>query len=271
MTAPCAIEKARRHQRCFLLFSLMCFERPLEGIQVRLSETHTQPTSAETLTQRIRDQPKSHDTSRLIDDECTNLHFAADRSRKSPESGFDDTQHPIAAQPNSLRETPRGEPRPRFARTEARRATRQDAECARRISGTKALLRRTRAARRFFCAQRRENAGSGKIRTPIVPWVARFCWVLFFFDAWGRVTHRNRRAKDFFGAAIGRRKPRFRFFRGVRDAHKDKIENGGPRPPYYIAKLEDRIRNRACGPAPEGGKPSAMQNFCESRPSAPPA
>ncbi len=175
----------------------MCFERPLEGIQLRLSETHTQPTSAETLTQRIRDQPKSHDTSRLIDDECTNLHFAADRSRKSPESGFDDTQHPIAAQPNSLRETPRGEPRPRFARTVARRATRQDAEGARRIWGTKALLRRIRAPRRFFRAQRRENAGSGKIRTPIVPWVARFCWILFFFDAWRRVTHRNRRAKYF--------------------------------------------------------------------------
>ena len=120
-----------------------------------------------------------------------NPHVAADRSKKSPESQLDDTQHPIEAQPNSLRQSLRGEPYPRFARAEARPVTRQDAECAWRISGTAALPREKQTARRFFRARRRENGGSGKIRTPIVPWVARFCSVLFFFDEQRQVTRRN--------------------------------------------------------------------------------
>ena len=139
--------------------------------------------SAETPTRRTRDQPKCHDTPQLIDDECTKLHFAADRSQKSLETRLDDTQRPIEAQPDSLREPLREKRRPRFARAETGRATRQDAECAWRISGTAARWRRKRPARRFFCAVECKNAENGKTRTPIVPWVARDCLVLFFFDA----------------------------------------------------------------------------------------
>jgi hypothetical protein len=126
---------------------------------------------------------KCHDTPQLIDDECTKLHFAADRSQKSLETRLDDTQRPIEAQPDSLREPLREKRRPRFARAETGRATRQDAECAWRISGTAARRRRKRPARRFFCAVGCKNAENGKNRTPIVPWVARDCLVLFFFDA----------------------------------------------------------------------------------------
>jgi hypothetical protein len=168
-----------------------------EDIQIRSSEARTQLKAPK---RRFNEHAINQDIMtrlKLIDDEFTNLHFAADRSRKSPESHFDDTQHPIEAQPDSLRASLYDEPRQRFVRTEARRATRQDAERAWRISGTAALLRGKRAARRFFCARRRENAGNGKIRTPIVPWVARFCLILFFLDERRRVTHRNRPIKDF--------------------------------------------------------------------------
>jgi hypothetical protein len=86
---------------------------------------HARNSKPETPIQRTRDQPRCHDPPQLIDDECTNLHFAADRSRKSPESELNDTQRPIEAQPDSLRESLRKRSRPRFARTEAKRVTRK--------------------------------------------------------------------------------------------------------------------------------------------------
>src|SRR5450631_1522181 len=106
MTAPCAIEKVRRRRRCFSLFSIQ-LEMP-RTTACRHSSSFVRNThatqSAETLTQRTRDQPKCHDTPQPTDDECINPHFAADRSRKTLESRIDDTQHPIQAQPDSLRE-----------------------------------------------------------------------------------------------------------------------------------------------------------------------
>ena len=163
-----------------------------EDIQIRSSETRTQLKAPK---RRFNEHAINQDIMtrlKLIHDEFTNLHFAADRSRKSPESQFNDTQHPIEAQPDSLRASLRDKPRRRFVRTEARRATRQDAERAWRICGTTERSRRKQAALRFFRAERRENAGNGKSRTPIIPWVARFCLILFFFAARGWVTRRNR-------------------------------------------------------------------------------
>jgi hypothetical protein len=114
-------------------------------------------------------------------------------------------------------------------------------------------LCRTGGKRRddFFAHGGNGAPETGKFQPPSLVWVARFCRVLIFFDARGRVTSQNLLAKIFLLPAWSRRKALFVFFMADGKRAEKKLKTAALWPPSCMtcpggADQEPSLRTCAC-------------------------